>query len=222
MIYFKFLLSFFLIPFVISFSTQFIKVFNLFIKNPTKEFSYFFSGFIVYIALRLLFSLKKSKSFFVFIEYFTHELCHAIFTWLMLGRVEHFITAIGGGSQVRTNRPNFIVKLSPYFFPLWSILFLGLIYIIQKEYVNYLITVVGFFYGLHFFMFLTQFRFGQKDIYFNGILFSTIFIIIMKLFFISFLIYSIHFKLEDLFGDISNIIFQPYKDFLKTILSLKK
>ena len=51
---------------------------------------------------------------------FGHELTHALWTWLLWGKVTRFKVASRGGSVV-TNRPNFLVTLAPYFFPLYAV-----------------------------------------------------------------------------------------------------
>src|SRR5213082_1564589 len=52
---------------------------------------------------------------------FGHELTHAVWVWLMGGRVSRFRVGRDGG-HIMTNRTNFWIALAPYFFPLYSIL----------------------------------------------------------------------------------------------------
>ena len=51
---------------------------------------------------------------------FGHELTHALWVWLMGGRVSRFRVGRDGGHIV-TDRNNFWIALAPYFFPLYSI-----------------------------------------------------------------------------------------------------
>jgi hypothetical protein len=50
-----------------------------------------------------------------------HELTHAIWTWLMGGRVKK-IKATSRGGHVIVTKNNFVIALAPYFFPLYAIL----------------------------------------------------------------------------------------------------
>jgi len=52
---------------------------------------------------------------------FGHELTHALWTWLLGGRVKKFKASSKGGHVVVTKH-NFIIALAPYFFPLYAIL----------------------------------------------------------------------------------------------------
>jgi hypothetical protein len=52
---------------------------------------------------------------------FGHELTHALWTWLFLGRVKQFKAGAHGGHVVVT-KTNFLIVLAPYFFPLYAVL----------------------------------------------------------------------------------------------------
>src|SRR5207244_7465208 len=52
---------------------------------------------------------------------FGHELTHALWVWLMGGRVSQFRVTSDGGHVV-TSKANFWIALAPYFFPIYSIL----------------------------------------------------------------------------------------------------
>jgi hypothetical protein len=55
---------------------------------------------------------------------FGHELTHAVWTWLFLGRVKRF--KVGGhGGHVVVTKNNFLIGLAPYFFPLYAVLVVG-------------------------------------------------------------------------------------------------
>jgi hypothetical protein len=50
-----------------------------------------------------------------------HELTHAVWAWLFGGRVRRFKVTSDGG-QVSVSKTNFLIALSPYFFPLYALL----------------------------------------------------------------------------------------------------
>jgi len=60
----------------------------------------------------------------MWIYVFGHELTHAIWTWLMGGKVKRFKATSQGGSVVVTKN-NFLIALAPYFFPLYALLLVG-------------------------------------------------------------------------------------------------
>ncbi len=55
---------------------------------------------------------------------FGHELTHALWTWLMGGRVKKFRASANGG-QVVVTKSNFLIALAPYFFPIYAVLVLA-------------------------------------------------------------------------------------------------
>jgi hypothetical protein len=57
----------------------------------------------------------------VYLYVLGHELTHALFVYLCLGRITSFKVDRTGGHIV-TNRNNILISLSPYFFPLYSTL----------------------------------------------------------------------------------------------------
>jgi hypothetical protein len=52
---------------------------------------------------------------------FGHELTHAVWTWMMGGRVKQFRASSEGGHVVVT-RNNFLIALAPYFFPFYAVI----------------------------------------------------------------------------------------------------
>ena len=78
---------------------------------------------------------------------FGHELTHAIWTWLMGGKVSQFrVSRVGG--YVVTDTNNFWISLAPYFFPIYSILALLLyggigVFVDVEPYRQWLFGVVG-------------------------------------------------------------------------------
>src|SRR5437868_7595755 len=57
----------------------------------------------------------------MWIYVFGHELTHALWTWLMGGRVKKFKASSTGGHVIVTKN-NFLIALAPYFFPLYAVL----------------------------------------------------------------------------------------------------
>src|SRR5205085_7004962 len=115
----KFVISLFLLP-ICAVMTQ--SFFTAFARATVTQrlwagegFWFFSLGVILWLIA--FFGLPRPIILYVF----GHELTHALWVWLMGGRVSKFRVSADGGHIV-TNRTNFWIALAPYFFPLYSVL----------------------------------------------------------------------------------------------------
>ncbi len=83
----------------------------------TPEFWYFATGALLMIGW---FWSGLFQSFFLYLYVLGHELTHAIFVVLHLGKVSEFHVSADGG-YITTNKTNLIIALSPYFVPFWAV-----------------------------------------------------------------------------------------------------
>lgn len=88
----------------------------------TDAFIYFGIGFILNAGW---FFTRLFQGFFLYLYVLGHELTHAVFVYLCLGRVSDFRVGLDGGHIV-TNKSNLLIALSPYFVPFWSVIAVGL------------------------------------------------------------------------------------------------
>ena len=133
----------------------------------------------------------------------SHELTHAIFVYLCGGRVTKFQVSSTGGHIV-TNRNNVLISLSPYFFPLYSIVtivafgFVGLFTDLAAVYPNsilfghvsfswswVLFLLIGFTWAFHFTFTAWMISKDQPDLKQNGTFFSLVFIYLVNLLILS-------------------------------------
>ncbi len=116
---------------------------------------------------------------------FGHELTHVIWVWLFGGRVKGFKAAAGGG-EVRTTRSNFLIFLSPYFFPLYSALAIGfyllltLLWELPPSALSCLSFALGFTWAFHLTLTVYVIVQGQPDIWAAGRVFSFPFIYLVN------------------------------------------
>jgi hypothetical protein len=116
---------------------------------------------------------------------FGHELTHVIWVWLFGGRVSGFKAASGGG-EVRTTRSNFLIFLSPYFFPLYSALAIGvyllltLLWELPPSALSCLSFALGFTWAFHLTLTVYVIVQGQPDIWAAGRVFSFPFIYLVN------------------------------------------
>src|SRR6201987_4316838 len=120
---------------------------------------------------------------------FGHELTHAVWVWLMGGRVSRFRVGRDGG-HILTNRTNFWIALAPYFFPFYSILaitiygLLSLFYNVQS-YGRVLYAVIGVTWAFHFTFTCWMIPKNQTDLSDHGTFFSLVMIYLMNLLLLS-------------------------------------
>jgi len=116
---------------------------------------------------------------------FGHELTHALWVWLMGGRVSRFRVGRGGGHIV-TNRSNFWIALAPYFFPLYSILAIAAygicsLFFNVQPYGRLLYAVIGVTWAFHFTFTCWMVPKSQTDLRDQGTFFSLVLIYLMNL-----------------------------------------
>ena len=126
----------------------------------------------------LVIYLLLPKPMWVYV--FGHELTHALWAWLMGGRVKKFKASSKGGHVVVT-KSNFVIALAPYFFPLYAFLVV-LLFVAGhwlwnwQHYVAWFHLLLGAAYAFHITLtgFILQTR--QSDITEHGYLFSAVII----------------------------------------------
>ena len=179
----KFIFAIFLLPVCAALTQTFFTAFahaTLAERLWTGEEFWFFSlGALLWVIA--FFGLPKP----VIIYVFGHELTHALWVWLMGGRVSRFRVSSEGGHIV-TNRTNFWIALAPYVFPLYSILAicayggLSLFYNLQP-YGHLLYAVIGMTWAFHFTFTCWMIPKKQTDLSDHGTFFSLVLIYLLNL-----------------------------------------
>ncbi len=125
---------------------------------------------------------------------FGHELTHAIWVWLMGGRVREFNVRRDGG-YILTDMNNFWISLAPYFYPIYSIaviIFYGvasLFYNLGGPHmsllwvtpIQVLFLAIGITWGFHLSFTCWMIPKGQSDLRYHGTFFSLVVIYIMNI-----------------------------------------
>ena len=139
----------------------------------------------------------------VYVYVLGHELTHALFVYLCLGKVTSFKVDRTGGHIV-TNRNNVLISLSPYFFPLYTTLTIigfgvaglfvdlaavhpGALFFghVSFSWSWVLFLLIGFTWAFHFTFTAWMITKDQPDLKQNGILFSLTLIYLINLLIIS-------------------------------------
>jgi hypothetical protein len=116
---------------------------------------------------------------------FGHELTHAVWIWLMGGRVSRFRVGREGG-HVITNRTNFWIALAPYFFPLYSILTIAIygaltVFAHMQPHGRILYAVIGATWAFHLTFTIWMIPKNQTDLRDHGTFFSLVVIYLLNL-----------------------------------------
>jgi len=132
------------------------------------------SGAACWVVIYLL--LPKPMWVYVF----GHELTHALWTWLLGGRVKKFKASAAGGHVVVT-KTNFVIALAPYFFPLYAFLVVavfatGYFILNWHAHIVWFHLLLGVAYAFHVTLNWHILQSGQSDIIEQGYLFSAVII----------------------------------------------
>ena len=132
------------------------------------------SGAACWLVIYLM--LPKPMRIYVF----GHELTHALWTWLLGGRVTKFKASADGGHVV-VSKSNFLIALAPYFFPLYAVLVVvvfaaGQYFWNWQRYVVWFHLLLGAAYAFHVTLTWHILKSSQSDITDQGYLFSAVII----------------------------------------------
>lgn len=145
----------------------------------TEEFWFFSLGVIIWLVP--FFMLPRPVTCYVF----GHELTHAIWVWMMGGRVSEFRVSASGG-HILADRINTWIALAPYFFPIYSLIVLALYGVAgcfwdMTPLRPVLFMLIGATWAFHITFTLWMIPRGQSDLAYGGNFFSLVIIYILNL-----------------------------------------
>ena len=175
----KFLIGLLLLPLCWVTLETFFLVFGQAAKQGQfwRAAEFWFFGIGVTMWLVLFFG---ARSRFMLLTYVAgHEWTHALFVLICRGNVAKVHISADGG-HILTNRNNFLISLSPYFFPFYTAIVIALWWLaewlffdFQPDHFRYLFWVIGFTWCFHLtFTIWMATRKDQPDLDHNGRLFS--------------------------------------------------
>ncbi len=142
------------------------------------QFWYFAVGVLVMLGW---FWSKLAQPFFLYLYVFGHELTHAAFVKCFGGRVLEIEWGSGGG-YVTTDKTNWVISLSPYFVPFWSLIavviyvFAGFFFEILPVGNLVFYSAIGATWGFHLAWTLWMIPRDQPDLRDNGTFLSLVLI----------------------------------------------
>ena len=155
--------------------------FNAFNFNSLKFYA-FFGGAGFYFVILVLCGYNICAT----MQIISHELTHILFAYLTFHSADRIrISPDDMGGSVRINsKGNWLILLAPYFFPLFSAIYMlmmpGLLRITNDNWLIY--AIFGYLFFYYAATVLSQVHPGQTDIIRCGYLFSTIVIIAANLY----------------------------------------
>jgi hypothetical protein len=179
----KFICAIFLLPICAILSQTFFTAFARATVTQRlwagEEFWFFSLGALLWLIA--FFGLPRP----ILIYVFGHELTHALWVWLMGGRVSRFRVSSDGGHVV-TSKANFWIALAPYFFPIYSILAIAVYGVLSfflnvQPYGRLLYAVIGATWAFHFTFTCWMIPKNQTDLSEQGTFFSLVVIYLMNL-----------------------------------------
>lgn len=183
----KFVIAIFLLPLCAILTQTFFTVFARATVTHRlwagEEFWFFSLGAVLWLIA--FFGLPRPMLVYVF----GHELTHALCVWIMGGRVTRFRVGREGGHIV-TDRNNFWIALAPYFFPLYSLIIIGVygtlgLFLDVQPYGRLLYALIGVTWAFHFTFTCWMIPKKQTDLTDHGTFFSLVVIYLMNLLLLS-------------------------------------
>jgi hypothetical protein len=183
----KFFVGFLLLPFVAAQLAGLYDVAMLWLPTEPWRLGWFWGlagGVLAWLVI--YFSLPRPVWFYVL----GHELTHAFAIYLSGGKVYDIRVAASGG-HVASNKVRWWISLSPYFVPLYTLIWLGLWFSVNFYYPLQswhwaLFFGVGFTYAFHVSFTLSMLHPRQTDLSSEGWLFSGVVLLAMNALVIAF------------------------------------
>lgn len=135
---------------------------------PTGRRELFFLGGLLLYFILLLLSRNRGRSF---AHTFEHEMTHLVVGMLFLKSPSKFKVGKHEG-ETYLSGSNFVISLAPYFLPLWAMIPLLLLPLLNPAGTYGALALLGFLYGLHLYSTIHEFGFYQPDIKEHGRIFS--------------------------------------------------
>lgn len=139
-------------------------------------YEYLFIGMGAYFILWIFIFKNNKGNWFLTIE---HELTHTLFALLTFHNIVDFkaTDSLGGHMQFSgVGGGNWLITIAPYFFPTFSTVVIGFVYISQSQYYPILIAILGYSIIYHIHSTYIETSSQQPDIQELGLLFSSLFL----------------------------------------------
>jgi len=141
----------------------------------TREFAFFGLGGALWLVL--FFFARCRPMLYLYVA--GHEWTHALFVWLFRGRLLQPMKISHTGGHIITDRTNFLISLSPYFFPFYSVIAVAAWIVFRWVVADHLhpdpvwlYALIGFTWMFHLSFTVWMILRKQSDVEQNGRVFS--------------------------------------------------
>lgn len=152
-------------------------------------------GIIIYLIVYFAF-LKRKLTFY---ENMIHELTHLLFAIIFFNKITGFHVTEDSGLVQYNGKKNFIILLSPYFFPLIPLLLIFICNYLHGDYQVFGNMIVLMSYTFYLIRLFRDFSFRQTDIIVSGRFYSFVFVACINIIFLIFVTHLICGELSDFF-----------------------
>lgn len=147
----------------------------------TEEFWFFMVGAVFWAVL----FFGVPRRYFTYTYVLGHEWTHAVWVFLMGGRVSECRVSSQGG-HIITDTHNFWIALAPYFYPIYSMALLVAysiagFFVDVQLYHRWFFALLGLTWAFHISFTIWMIPKGQSDLSYHGNFFSVVLIYIMNL-----------------------------------------
>jgi hypothetical protein len=168
-----------LIPVLYSFAFELYLLLDLYADFQLVQ--WFVYGLLGYGVIYVIF--RRRLTFF---QYFEHELGHTVVAMLFLRNIREFIVKVDEGGAVGYDQEsNFVIRLAPYYLPLFTLPFLLVRHFLPSLSPALLDLAMGLTMGFHYVGLSKEFRASQPDIKRTGLFFSIAFAGILNILFLA-------------------------------------
>lgn len=181
----KFIIGLFLLPLAWILTKTFIQAFTTSLHHgllATQSFGCFAAGALLFGILYFIIPQQALMIPYVL----GHEVTHAIWVWIFGGKVANHFHVSEDGGHVMTDRVNTWIILSPYFFPIYSVLVVTLYgaasLATDLNTVRWILfLLLGFTLAFHLVFTCLFIMKGQPDLHYGGTFFSLMVIYLINL-----------------------------------------
>lgn len=168
-----------LLPFIYTFGKAFVLLFPQIDLNESTQVGFWIA--FVSSGLLMLWKLKPTS----FFATFEHELTHNFWAFFTLHKTRSFsVKSNGEGAVEFEGKGNFMITLSPYFFPTFSIIILPFRDLLKEWAMMPYFIVFGIVLAYHTVTSIKETHSGQSDLKRNGLFFSYVLIILGNIVFL--------------------------------------
>ncbi|MBF0431656.1 MAG: hypothetical protein HQK83_10275 [Fibrobacteria bacterium] len=160
----------------------------------------------------IAFNKLKISNPLAFVDTLEHELTHALFGYLTFSPPISLLATLESGGEVKLKRQNFLVVLAPYFFPLWSIFFACIGFVVKDSLQGGWSLVTSLLFGFFLYRLFLEFRWYQPDLKVYGRIFSSLIVLILLSLVWFYYLHYIRFVDIDWMQKIPTRYFQLFKD----------